>query len=125
MKAFKLIVTALICLAFTAPVYAVSGHVDMHYDFIAEEWTWGVGLERALGEHLAVGTALETMCPDYGYKGIVPSWIPEMQRYEVWAELRWRDISVKLIDWCNHYLAQSGIDDNDTHGLTLRVRYEF
>lgn len=125
MKAFRWFVVAVICLAFAAPAYAVSGHVDMHYDFIAEEWIWGVGLQKELGEHLAVGTVMEAACPEYGYKGIVPSWAPAMQRYEVWAEVRWQGMSVRLTDWCDHFLAQAGSADWDACGLELRVRYAF
>ncbi len=125
MEAFRWLMIVVICLALAAPACAVSGYVGMDYDFMSQAWVWGVGLERGLGEYLAVGTALEAVCPGYGYKGPIPSWMPEMQRYEVWAEARWRDVSVRITDWCDHYLAQSGVNGNDTHGLTLRVRYGF
>ena len=117
-------VVLLIIAIFSSSCLAVSGHVGMDYDLLTEEWVWGVGLEKGLTDNVAVGTNLKTACPDYGYKGIVPSWIPELQRYEVWAEVRWKEVSVRLTDWCDHYLSQSGKND-DKWGLKLSLRYSF
>lgn len=124
-KISYMFITFVICLMLSVPVYAFSGYVSMDYDLLTQDWVWEIELQKNVTEIFSVGTTLQTYCPGYGFKGIVPSWIPEMQRYEVWAEARIKNISVKLIDWCDHYLAQSGIDDNDTHGLALRMRYEF
>lgn len=113
-----------LALLLASPCLAVSGHIGMDYDLLTEEWVWDVGLEKGLTDNLVVGTTLSTTCPDYGYKGIIPSWIPELQRYEVWAEVRWKEVSVRLTDWCDHYLSQSGKDD-DKWGLKLSLRYSF
>ena len=120
----RYVTLALVLTLLASPCAASSLFAD--YDFVAAEWRFGVGLEYPLSDTFAVGTTLTTLCPDYGFKGIVPSWIPSLQGYEVWAEVRWQDVRLRLTDWCDHYLAQGGVGaSEDRWGLRLSLRYDF
>lgn len=97
------------------------------YDFVTRQWTWEAAGAHPLTERLSIGYSLRCLCPEWVWKaGLVPSWAPIRQDYTVWAEVQHGPWSVRLTDWCNHWLSQSGRPPwADEHGLTLRVQWEW
>jgi len=97
------------------------------YDLVTRRWTWEVSGSHALANRLSIGYSLRCLCSEWVWKaGIVPSWVPIRQDYTVWAEARHGPWSVRLTDWCDHWLSQSGMPPwADEWGLTLRVQREW
>jgi len=97
------------------------------YDLVTRRWTWEVSGDHALADWLSIGYALRCLCSDWVWKaGVVPSWVPIRQDYEVWAQVRRGAWTLRVMDWCNHWLAQSHMPAwADEWGLTLRVQREW
>jgi len=106
---------------------AASQLVAGEYDLVTRQWTWEVTGSHPCADWLSIGYSLRCLCSDWVWKAeIVPSWAPIRQDYRVWAEARHGPWSVRLTDWCNHWLSQSGMPPwADEWGLTLRVQREW
>lgn len=123
----KWLCLGVLCAAlFVAPCvghHAVAGE----YDFVTQQWIWEALGSHPLAEWLHVGYSLRCVCPEWVWKaGIVPSWVPTRQDYAIWAEVRYEQWSIKLTDWCKHWLSQSSIPPGfDDYGLTLRLQWEW
>lgn len=115
----KISMLLLLLLLLSAPCYA---RVAGEYDILTQEWVWEASDEYNITDWLGIGYSLRCLCPCTTWKTVIPSWVPFRQDYEVWAEVRYKSVTVRLTDWCNHWLSQSGRDD-DTHGLRLRVEW--
>ena len=122
-----IIIILLLTLIPTASHARISGHVAMDYDTLNEDWLWTLSVDKHITSWWLVGTSMATYAPGYGFKHFVPSWIPHRLDYEVYTELRYKDLSLRIIDWCDHWFDQSGVDarGNDKYGLQIRLRYDF
>jgi hypothetical protein len=113
-------------LAIQSVAFAADGYVAANYDALLKTWVWELSVHKDINSYLRVGTTLKTHGDKYAQKTIVPSFIPTMQGYEVWAEIQKGDFSVRITDWCDHWLSQSGVPSYiDDEGLKLRVQYNF
>lgn len=116
----------LVCLV-SAVSCAASYLVAGEYDVVTRRWTWEASGGHALTDRLSIGYSLRCLCDDWTWKaGLVPSWVPIRQDYEVWAQLHYGPWSLRVTDWCNHWLAQSGMSARaDGWGLRLRLQWEW
>lgn len=123
----KLTLVLLLCCLIAMPTQAeIRDHLAVDYDLLNCDWNWTVHLEKQVLKGLYVGAEMVTFSPDFGYKLVIPAWMPYRLDYDVWAEYRFREWSIRLSSWCDHWFAQSGVDrQEDKHGLTVRLRYEF
>lgn len=121
------IAIALMCVLIAATPCSASHTVAGEYDLVRRQWTWEATGAHPLAEWLSIGYSLRCLCDQWVWKaGIVPSWAPVRQDYTIWAEARHGPWSVRLTDWCNHWLSQSGQPPwADEHGLTVRVQWEW
>lgn len=125
MKRMTWVLAIILALIVATPCTA-SHIVAGEYDLIRREWVWEASGDYDIVDWLGVGYSLRCMCPGYCWKTIIPSWFPHRQDYSVWAEARYGDWSIRLTDWCNHWLAQSDVPWwEDTHGLTVRVQWRW
>jgi hypothetical protein len=111
----------------TVPGHAFfTGHVAVDYDTLNQDWYWVLSVDKHITDWWLVGTSLGTYAPGYGFKYFIPSWIPHRLDYEVYTEFRYKDFSLRITDWCDHWFAQSGQHWlADRAGLTVRLRYDF
>jgi len=94
---------ALLCLlSLAAPCSAHA--VACQYDLATQQWTWETAGAHPLTDWLSIGYSLRCLCE--WKAGIVPSWVRVRQDYTIWAEARQGAWSVRLTDWCNHWLSQ-------------------
>ena len=122
----RLLAVLLILALSSATAYAVSGYVEGSYDLLTQQWVWSIEAKQPVGRCLTLGATLTTPCDGVRSKVILPSWCPTSQLYEMWAEARHGPVSVRLTDWCFHWLSQSGqTAAQDKWGLGLSIRYEF
>ena len=124
----KQLFLSMLCIVSLLSVPCSASHtVAGEYDLVSRQWTWEVAGAHPLAEWLSIGYSLRCLCDTWVWKaGMVPSWAPVRQDYTVWAEAQRGPWSVRLTDWCNHWLAQSGRPPwTDEWGLTLRVQWEW
>lgn len=107
---------------------SVGGHVLGNYDFVSETYYWEVEVNKNLFGFLTVGTSFGTPTPELVIKSFVPSGVPTRIDYKLYAEVKIKDVSVRLTDWCDHWLVQHTDymkPQQDKWGLQLQVKYEF
>ena len=105
---------------------SVGGHVLGNYDFISETYYWEVDVHKKLFDFLTLGTSFGTPTPEIGTKAFVPSGVPTRIDYKLYAEVKIKDVSVRLTDWCDHWLVQHTDymkPQQDKWGLQLQVKY--
>lgn len=125
--AFVLILATVFVLVMGSVTRAsVGGHISGNYDFVSETYYWEVEVRKNLFGFLTVGTSFGTPTPEIATKIFVPSGVPTRIDYNLYAEVKIKDFSIRLTNWCNHWLAQSNHSYlDDTWGLDLTVKYEF
>ena len=123
----KLTISLLILLALAVPAHAeIKGFVAVDYDTMNKDWVWTLNVDKHLTDWWLVGTSMSTYAPEYGFKHFIPAWVPYRLDYEVYAEVRYKDFSLRVTSWCDHWFAQSDQDwSADRAGLTVRLRYDF
>ena len=123
----KVFIVLMLCFIITLPVQAeVKSYVAVNYDTMNQDWLWELSINKHITDWWLVGTSMATYAPEYGFKFFVPSWIPHRLDYEVYTEFRYKDISLRITDWCDHWFSQSGKGGwLDEWGLTVRLRYDF
>lgn len=124
MRRFAIVLILLALLA--AP--AVAQHtLAGSYDLLTGFWAWEAAGSKPVTDWLLVGYSLTAVCGGTTFKaGLVPSWVPIRQDYSIWAEVQRGPWSLRVTDWCNHWLAQSGRPPwADTQGLSVRVQWEW
>jgi hypothetical protein len=107
---------------------SIGGHVSGNYDFVSETYYWEVEVNKNLFGFLTVGTSFGTPTPELVIKSFVPSGVPTRIDYKLYAEVKIKDVSVRLTDWCDHWLVQHTDymkPQQDKWGLQLQVKYEF
>lgn len=120
-----LVFTLLIVLLLSVPCSA-SHVVAGEYDLLSGLWVWEAAGDHPLTDWLYVGYRMRCVSPAIRWKTVLPSWAPVRQDYEVWVEAERGAWSIRLTDWCNHWLAQSDVPWwEDTHGLTVRVQWRW
>ena len=123
----KLALIILLIVLLSLPVYAeIRGHVSVEYDTLNRDWLWVLTVDKHLTDWWLVGTSMATYAPEYGFKHFIPAWAPHRLDYEVYAEVHYKNFSLRVTDWCDHWFAQS--DQHwlaDRAGLTVRLRYDF
>lgn len=126
MKLKRLLITLLLLLTLLATPALAQHTVSGEYDLLSGLWSWQAAGRKPLTEWLSVGYSLTAVCGGYGWKTLVPSWIPVRQDYTIWVQADYGPWSLRVTDWCNHWLSQSGYSaDIDTQGLTVRVQWEW
>ena len=124
MRKVALIILFIVLLSL--PVYAeIGGHVSVEYDTLNQDWLWVLNVDKQLSPWFKIGTTLGTYSEGFGFKHFVPAWIPHRLDYEVYAEVHYKNVSLRATSWCDHWFSQSYNYDGDSHGLTLRLKYEF
>jgi hypothetical protein len=125
MRKAALIILLIVLLSL--PVYAeIGGYVSVEYDTLNQDWLWVLNVDKQLAPWFKIGTTLGTYSEGFGFKHFVPSWIPHRLDYEVYAEVHYKNFSLRVTDWCDHWFAQSDQDWlADRWGLTIRLRYDF
>jgi len=68
------------------------------YDTLAKDWAWTLSANKHITDRWLVGTSMTTYAPEYGFK----------LDYEVFTEFKYKDISLRITDWCDHWFSQSG-----------------
>lgn len=118
---------ALALLALLAAPALAQHTVSGDYDLVTGLWSWEAAGSKPLTDWLSVGYSLTAVCDGWMTKaGVVPSWTPIRQDYAIWLQADYGPWSVRLTDWCNHWLSQSGRPPwEDTHGLAVRVQWEW
>ncbi len=125
MKRMTWVLAIILALVVATPCTA-SHIVAGEYDLLSGLWVWEASEDHPLADWLYVGYRMRCLCDGWAPKTIVPSWIPIRQDYEVWAEARYGDWTIRITDWCNHWLSQSGVSrSEDTDGLTVRVQWQW
>ncbi len=123
----KLTISLLILLALAIPAHAeIKGFVAVDYDTMNEDWVWTLSVDKHLTDWWLVGASMATYAPQYTFKHFIPAWVPYRLDYEVYTEVRYKDFSLRVTSWCDHWFAQSGQSwSADISGLTVRLRYDF
>ena len=123
----KLTISLLILLALAIPAHAeIKGFVAVDYDTMNEDWVWTLNVDKHLTDWWLVGTSMATYAPEYGFKHFIPAWVPHRLDYEVYTEVHYKNFSLRVTSWCDHWFAQSDQDwSADKWGLTVRLRYDF
>lgn len=106
----------------------IGGHVSGNYDFVSETYYWEVDVHKNIFGFLTLGTSFGTPTPEIVTKAFVPSGVPTRIDYKLYAEVKIKDVSVRLTDWCDHWLVQHTDymkPQQDKRGLQLQVKYEF
>jgi hypothetical protein len=122
----RLLIALALLLLLAAP--ALAQHtVSGEYDLLTGLWSWEAAGSKPVTDWLSVGYTLTAVCDGAIYKaGIVPSWVPVRQDYAIWLQATCGAWSVRVTDWCNHWLSQSGKPPaSDTWGLRVRVQWEW
>ena len=121
----KVALIILLIVLLSLPVYAeIGGYVSVEYDTLNQDWLWVLNVDKHLTPWLKVGTSMGTYSEGFGFKYFIPSWYPHRLDYEVYVEASYKDLSLRITDWCDHWFSQSGEFD-DVYGLTVRLRYDF
>ena len=123
----KLALMILLIVLISLPVYAeIRGHVSVEYDTLNRDWLWVLTVDKHLTDWWLVGTSMTTYAPEYGFKHFIPAWVPHRLDYEVYTEVHYKNFSLRVTSWCDHWFAQSDQDwSADRSGLTVRLRYDF
>jgi hypothetical protein len=123
----KLALIILLIVLFSLPVYAeIRGHVSVEYDTLNRDWLWILTVDKHLTDWWLVGTSMATYAPEYGFKHFIPAWAPHRLDYEVYTEVHYKNFSLRVTSWCDHWFAQSDQDwSADRAGLTVSLRYDF
>jgi len=123
----KLALIILLIVLLSLPVYAeIRGHVSVEYDTLNRDWLWVLTVDKHLTDWWLVGTSMTTYAPEYGFKHFIPAWAPHRLDYEVYTEVHYKNFSLRVTSWCDHWFAQSDQDWlADRSGLTVRLRYDF
>ena len=125
----KVALIVLIIIVICLPVYAeIGGYVSGNYDFVSETYYWEVDVHKNIFGFLTLGTSFGTPTPEIVTKAFVPSGVPTRIDYKLYAEVKIKDVSVRLTDWCDHWLVQHTDymkPQQDKWGLQLQVKYEF
>ncbi len=123
----KLTISLLILLALAIPAHAeIKGFVAVDYDTMNKDWVWTLNVDKHLTDWWLVGTSMATYAPEYGFKHFIPAWVPHRLDYEVYTEVHYKNFSLRVTSWCDHWFAQSDHDwSADRWGLTVRLRYDF
>jgi hypothetical protein len=121
------LISLLLCVVLATPVSAdIKGFVAVDYDTMDQSWLWELEVNKYITPYWLVGTNMTTYAPGYAFKHFIPSWVPYRLDYQVYTEFRYKTVSLRITDWCDHWFSQSGEDwEQDTYGLTVRLRYEF
>lgn len=116
----------LLLLALLAAPCAANHTIAAEYDLLTGLWAWEATAARQLTGWLSVGYTLTAVCAGYGWKGFVPSFVPVRQDYSIWAEVQHGAWSLRVTDWCNHWLSQSRQPAwEDSQGLSIRIQWEW
>ena len=122
----KLALMVLLIVLISLPVYAeIGGYVSVDYDTMNQNWHWTLSVDKHITSWWLVGASMVTYAPEYGFKHFIPAWVPYRLDYEVYAEVHYKNVSLRVTSWCDHWFSQSYNYDGDSHGLTLRLKYEF
>ena len=123
----KVALIVLFIILFSLPVYAeIRGHVSVEYDTLNRDWLWVLTVDKHLTDWWLVGTSMTTYAPGYTFKHFIPAWVPYRLDYEVYTEVHYKNFSLRVTSWCDHWFAQSDQDWlADRSGLTVRLRYDF
>jgi hypothetical protein len=123
----KVALMVLLIVLISLPVYAeIRGHVSVEYDTLNRDWLWVLTVDKHLTDWWLVGTSMATYAPEYGFKHFIPAWVPHRLDYEVYTEVHYKNFSLRVTSWCDHWFSQSGVSGwDDHHGLTVRLKYEF
>lgn len=123
----KLALIILLIVLLSLPVYAeIRGHVSVEYDTLNRDWLWVLTVDKHLTDWWLVGTSMATYAPEYGFKHFIPAWVPHRLDYEVYTEVHYKNFSLRVTSWCDHWFAQSDQDwSADRAGLTVSLRYDF
>ena len=122
----RLLILLVLLLLLAAPC-AAQHTVAGEYDLLTGLWAWETAGSKPINGWLSVGYTLTAVCDGAIYKaGILPSWAPIRQDYSIWAQADYGPWSVRVTDWCNHWLSQSGRPPwEDTQGLAVRVQWQW
>ena len=123
----KVALIILLIVLLSLPVYAeIEGYVSVEYDTLNQDWLWVLNVDKHLTDWWLVGTSMATYAPKYGFKHFIPAWVPHRLDYEVYTEVHYKNFSLRVTSWCDHWFAQSDRDWlADRSGLTVRLRYGF
>ena len=123
----KVALIILLIVLLSLPVYAeIGGYVSVEYDTLNQDWLWVLNVDKQLTDWWLVGASMATYAPEYGFKHFIPAWVPYRLDYEVYAEVHYKNFSLRGTSWCDHWFAQSDQDwSADRWGLTVRLRYDF
>ena len=122
----KLAFMVLLIVLISLPVYAeIRGYVSVDYDTMNKDWHWTLSVDKHITSWWLVGASMVTYAPFYTYKHSIPAWVPHRLDYEVYAEVHYKNVSLRVTSWCDHWFSQSYNYDGDLHGLTLKLKYEF
>ena len=102
----KLTISLLILLALAIPAHAeIKGFVAVDYDTMNKDWVWTLNVDKYLTDWWLVGTSMSTYAPEYGFKHFIPAWVPYRLDYEVYTEVRYKNLSLRVTSWCDHWFA--------------------
>ena len=123
----KLTLIILLIVLLSLPVYAeIGGYVSVEYDTLNQDWLWVLTVDKHLTDWWLVGTSMATYAPEYSFKHFIPAWAPHRLDYEVYTEVHYKNFSLRVTSWCDHWFAQSDQDwSADRWGLTVKLRYDF
>ena len=124
----KLALMVLLIVLISLPVHAeVGGYVSVEYDTLNQDWHWTLSVDKHITSwwSVGVGASMVTYVPEYGFGHFVPAWVPDRLDYEVYAEVHYKDFSLRVTSWRDHRFSQSYSYNGGSHGLTLRLKYEF
>ena len=123
----RVLFVLLLCLIVAPPTQAeIKGYVAVDYDTLNQSWAWTLSVDKHLTDWWLVGTSMATYAPEYGFKHFIPAWAPHRLDYEVYTEVHYKNFSLRVTSWCDHWFSQSGKGGwLDEWGLTVRLRYDF
>ncbi len=112
---------------FTLSCSAIEGHFLVRYNTLEQT---GIGKLKVYEDfgRWQVGGRFQAELGGFGIRaGLIPTGKPISQTYEGFVNYRITEqITVGLVSWCKHYLAQSGNSPTkDKTGLDIKLKYEF
>lgn len=130
MKRLMLIIAMIMLLS--TPVYAeergIHGEVSGCYGLTqGEAQVWLVDLYYSFNNWFSLGASQQTTTNGFGMIGVVPSFIPTSQLYEIYIKFDLEPIEVKISQWCKHPVWSSPKIDPSiaNQGIYILMSYKF
>lgn len=126
----------IILLLWASPAVAVQeepgihGETSFRYEIEHPEFgqQWTIDLHYTFKNQIALGASITTFTDgsEYSIKGL-PSYDPISSLYDIYITVNFKNIEIKLSQWCVHEIASPALEsaNNWVGGLYIEGKYKF